>query len=61
MDTGMDAVLVDAAEAVETEVVEVEDITIRIVAGLPIPTPQATTTRLETMGIQLNQHPQRRT
>lgn len=57
----MDAVLVDVAEAVEIEVVEVVDITTRIVAGLPIPTTPVTTTRLETMAIQLNRHQQRRT
>ena len=57
----MDAELVDAAAVVEIEVVEVVDITTRRVAGHPIPTPPATTTRLETMDIQLNQHRQRRT
>jgi hypothetical protein len=60
-DTGMDAELVDAAAAVATEVVEVVDITTRTMAGLPTPTPPAITTRLETMDIQLNQHPRRRT
>jgi len=61
MDTGMDAVPVDVAAAVEIEAVEVVDVTTRIMAGLPFPTPPVTTTRLETMGIQLNQRPQRRT
>lgn len=57
----MDAVPVDAAAAVEIEAVEVVDVTTRIMAGLHFPTPPVTTTHLETMGIQLNQHPQRRT
>lgn len=57
----MDAELVDVAAVVEIEVVEVVDTTTRRVAGPPIPTPPATTTRRETMDIQLNQHRQRPT